>query len=313
MSVVIPTVGRRSLEAAVASAQAQTIAPDEIVVVDDRPPGGEPLDVASRRAGVVPVHVVVTGGGVGAAAARMIGVDAATAELIAFLDDDDEWMPEKLASQLVRFDHERAHVEHPVVGALAVDVDEAGDVAAWPRPSRFEPGRDDLAEALFVRRRSLSAGGRLSLGSSVILADRRLLLADPMDSGLTVHEDWEWLLRVDARDDARVSVVDRVLVRYRLADVSLSSCANAWHDTRELARCRPMSARARGDLLITVGATAAVGARAWRDAFGLVAEARRAGRPTRRAWLALALETVVAPLPPTWRQRCWVRRDRRSS
>ena len=80
---------------AVASALAQTLAPVEIVVVDDRSSDGTGDAVESRfgRGGAVRV---VRGSFGGAAAARNAGWRAATAPWIAFLDADDLWFPQKL-------------------------------------------------------------------------------------------------------------------------------------------------------------------------------------------------------------------------
>src|SRR3954471_15899445 len=84
-SLVVPTVGRPSLEvlldvlAAVGGPR-----PAELVLVDDRPTGA-PL--APDRPGLPPVRVVRTGGG-GPAAARLLGWRTARAGWIAFLDVD---------------------------------------------------------------------------------------------------------------------------------------------------------------------------------------------------------------------------------
>src|SRR3954453_14046236 len=84
-TVVVPTIGRPSLQVLLdALAAAPGPRPAELLVVDDRP-GGEPLSV--ERAGLPPVRVVRTGGG-GPARARNLGWRTARTEWIAFLDDD---------------------------------------------------------------------------------------------------------------------------------------------------------------------------------------------------------------------------------
>src|ERR687885_2307452 len=84
-SVVVPTIGRPSLDVLLdALAQAPGPRPAELVLVDDRPTG-EPLQV--ERPGLPPVRVVRTGGG-GPARARNLGWRVARTEWIAFLDDD---------------------------------------------------------------------------------------------------------------------------------------------------------------------------------------------------------------------------------
>ncbi|MBI5709101.1 MAG: glycosyltransferase family 2 protein [Candidatus Eisenbacteria bacterium] len=83
---------------AVASACAQTLAPAEIVVVDDASGDGTAAAVERRfgEGGAVPVRVLRGRFG-SAAAARNAGWRAARAPWIAFLDADDLWFPGKLA------------------------------------------------------------------------------------------------------------------------------------------------------------------------------------------------------------------------
>lgn len=94
VSVVITTYDRpRLLAEAVASALAATdpAAGDEVLVVDDCSP--EPLDPAALGG----ARIVRRSTNGGSAAARNTGIDAAAGEWIAFLDDDDMYLPERLA------------------------------------------------------------------------------------------------------------------------------------------------------------------------------------------------------------------------
>lgn len=97
--VVIPTSGRESLQRLLTSIDAAASAgpaPARVLVVDDRPVADAPLAVPS---GVE----VLRGRAAGPAAARNVGWRAATAEWVAFLDDDvlvtDDWAS-RLASDL---------------------------------------------------------------------------------------------------------------------------------------------------------------------------------------------------------------------
>lgn len=96
VSVVIPTYNRAALAArAVRSALAALAPGDEIVVVDD----GSTDDTAAVVASFGPPVRYVVGPRGGAGAARNRGIDAAAHPLVAFLDSDDEWTPDKLALQ----------------------------------------------------------------------------------------------------------------------------------------------------------------------------------------------------------------------
>jgi HAD superfamily hydrolase (TIGR01662 family) len=85
ISVVVPTIGRRSLDVLLdALATGAGPRPAELVLVDDRP-AGQPLH--PERPGLPPLRVVRTGGG-GPARARNLGWRTARGDWIAFLDDD---------------------------------------------------------------------------------------------------------------------------------------------------------------------------------------------------------------------------------
>lgn len=105
VSVIIPTRCRHGLLArALGSVLAQTHRELEVIVVDDNDPNERVQAQASLVSWLADPRVRVVTGAAGrsAAAARNRGLDAATGEWIAFLDDDDAYRPEKLAAQLAR-------------------------------------------------------------------------------------------------------------------------------------------------------------------------------------------------------------------
>jgi glycosyltransferase involved in cell wall biosynthesis len=81
---------------AVASVLGQDYAPLELIVVDDGSTDGTAAVVRSFGDRVR----LITRGAEGVYAARNAGVRAARAELIAFIDSDDAWLPDKLAKQI---------------------------------------------------------------------------------------------------------------------------------------------------------------------------------------------------------------------
>jgi glycosyltransferase involved in cell wall biosynthesis len=92
ISVVVPVFDRaRSLARALASIAHQALPPREVIVVDDgsRDGSGE----VAARAGV---RVLTHAENQGQVAARNTGVAAATQPWVAFLDSDDEWLPDHL-------------------------------------------------------------------------------------------------------------------------------------------------------------------------------------------------------------------------
>lgn len=96
ISVIIPTYNRAWLiNRAVASAIAATVPGDEIIVVDDGSTD-ETEEVLKPFTNSIQYIRVANGG---AGSARNVGLRKARNKLIAFLDSDDEWMPDKLKLQ----------------------------------------------------------------------------------------------------------------------------------------------------------------------------------------------------------------------
>jgi glycosyltransferase involved in cell wall biosynthesis len=96
ITVIIPVHnGANYLAEAIASVQAQTCPAHEIVVVDD---GSTDDSAAIAMRFGSPVQVI-SQAQAGSSAARNCGVENATGSLLAFLDADDLWLPDKLERQ----------------------------------------------------------------------------------------------------------------------------------------------------------------------------------------------------------------------
>ena len=102
VSVVVPTFNRPPmLRRAISSLLAQTWKEFEIIVVDDASP--EPMQGVIDSLQAVDISLLIHKQRRGAAAARNTGIRAAKGEFIAFLDDDDQWLPTKLEVQINKF------------------------------------------------------------------------------------------------------------------------------------------------------------------------------------------------------------------
>jgi len=100
VSVIIPAYNAaRFIREALDSVVAQKFREHEIIVVNDGSPDTEQLELAMsmRREDVIYIKQENAGAGI----ARNTAIERARGEIIAFLDADDVWMPEFLASQLV--------------------------------------------------------------------------------------------------------------------------------------------------------------------------------------------------------------------
>ncbi len=109
VSIVIPTYNRPELlKQAIRSVLAQTYQDFEIIVVDDgMKERGESVVSSFRDARIRYLKNEASLGGGGA---RNRGIKEVKGGFIAFLDDDDEWLPEKLAVQMEQFSTTNAAV-----------------------------------------------------------------------------------------------------------------------------------------------------------------------------------------------------------
>ncbi len=99
VSVVIPTHNRAELLCrAIQSVLDQTFQAFEIIVVDDA--SGDDTEAAVRGFHDRRIQYIRHAVGKGDAGARNTGVRNAEGDYVAFLDDDDEWLPEKLRMQM---------------------------------------------------------------------------------------------------------------------------------------------------------------------------------------------------------------------
>ena len=118
VSVILPVYnGASTIARALGSVFAQTFTDYELVVVND----GSTDDTASALAAYGDRIHVVSQPNRGLSAARNAGVGASSGELIAFIDDDDLWMPEKLARCVAILDQD-PNCALAYTGAVRVDL-----------------------------------------------------------------------------------------------------------------------------------------------------------------------------------------------
>ncbi len=222
VSTVIPTRGRPELLLrAVRSVLAQTLREIEAVIVidGDDPATERALEELVREDGRV--RVIALAKSVGGSDARNRGVDAASGEWVAFLDDDDEWLPGKLQAQLEAVTASTAPV---VIGTCKIIARTPGNDYVWPR--RMPEPDERICEYLLARR-TLSRGEG-SIQTSTFFVRRALMQAQPFKSGQLKHQDTEWLLRVGRLPGAKAVFVDQVLAIHYIEEerASVSSKAN---------------------------------------------------------------------------------------
>jgi len=182
VSVVIPTHNRAQLvKGAIDSVLAQSMPVREILVVNDNS-SDDTEEVLRGYGDSIRVFRAAVGG---AAAARNVALPAAAGEWIAFLDDDDVWLPNKteLQMKLIR--------DNPKLG-LVYSSDYAVDDALtilYPRIVAPENRGDDFE--LILRRNFIFQSCAMARRDAVQRAGY-------MDPGLRFAPDWDLWLKIAA-------------------------------------------------------------------------------------------------------------------
>ncbi len=184
ISVVIPTYNRSALlERAVESVRAQSFRNFEIIVVDDASTDNTPGLIRSRFAADREngtLRYLRAAQNQGRSACRNDGIRSARAGLIAFLDDDDEWLPEHLAN-LYHFLR-----SHPDTGIAFSNWETVDDRSHETRSgiTNAVTGAGDAYLALMLR-------ARIGYPSTALVQTVLLQRIGGFDVHLPLREDWE--------------------------------------------------------------------------------------------------------------------------
>ncbi len=277
VSVVIPTIGRPSLRTAVESALGQTFPPVEVVVVVDA--DCEP-DLPTSSA----IRMLRTSGGVGPSLAKHLGIEAASGNIIALLDDDDVWRPDKLEKQLGAAPPGDQWV---LASRFSVHIDGREPIVG-PRTliGRSEPVAPYLFE--FRERQAFNM-----VQTSTLVFPRSLAEAVPMSVAAgSIHDDPKWLIEVRrAYPDLPIVQLAEPLVDIMWTAASLSRSGVDRSQTLidwGIAELSGESKRVMGDYLLTSPVGSALGAGSPGGIVRSVVAAVRHGRPGRLAWASVA-------------------------
>ncbi|MDH4229816.1 MAG: glycosyltransferase [Nitrospirota bacterium] len=181
VSVVIPAYNRaHTLGRALDSVLAQTFGDFELIVVDDA--STDDTVRVAEATGDPRVRVLRHETNRRAAAARNTGIRAARGKYVAFLDSDDEWLPEKLHRQV-------AFLE----GA-------APDMLACCTAFRMVDGPHDFLKIpRLLSLREMYFGCDLGPGTTLMVRRDVFDGVGVNDESLYRYEDWDWSLRYARR------------------------------------------------------------------------------------------------------------------
>ena len=222
VSVVIAVRdGARYLPDALASVLDQTVAPAELIIVDDGSTDGSG-EVAAAHA---PEARIIVQPPTGYAAAVNRGVAEASSPLLAFLDADDRWTETALADRLAVLD-EAADAVDIVVGATQnfLSPDLSGEEAAGIRLHE-RPFRAEVFAAAVLRAEAWARVG-------------------PLDETLRTGSAIDWMSRARLLD-LRFALVDELVLHRRIHASNLGRQDQAARNADLLRVVRAHHARAR--------------------------------------------------------------------
>lgn len=215
VSVVIPNYNYAGyIGQAVDSVLAQTYRRVEVVVVDDGS-NDDSLDVLAAYGGRVSV---IEQRNAGVAAARNTGVAASSGEMVAFLDADDVWLPEKLQKQIEKITSDD---EIGLVHCAMTYIDLKGEICGEATCGKEGRVADDLLR--------FESGTVIGAGSTGLVRRDVFDSVGGFDVRLSTAADWDLCYRVAVGH--QVGFVAEPLVLYRTHNSNMHSNIGAMeHD-----------------------------------------------------------------------------------
>ena len=220
VSVIMPAFNvERYIRQAMTSVVEQSLSDLELIVVDDCSQDTTLKEIEEMASRDARIRILVTEGNSGSAAARNIGLESAKGRLVAFLDADDRWAPEKLQRQVDKMRCENAQICYTAVQKVDVHGRRFGEIQDVPTDV-------DYAKLL---------GNPLIVTSSALIDFK--VLGKPLMPEIRKRQDFAFWLQL-LRNGAKAVGINEPLTYYRVRPGSLSSnklsaALNTWHVYRK--------------------------------------------------------------------------------
>jgi len=180
VSVLIPAYNReKTICRAIQSVLQQTFQDFELIIVDD---GSQDGTVEVIKKIIDPrIKVVRHPKNSGSSEARNTAVKSSSGRYLAFLDSDDEWLPEKLTKQMEALRNEQEEIIANVCGYYLFD--------------EFDIKRKEIPSRPVSWHKHLLMGCGLGVGTTLVVSRKAFEKIGYFDPSLPRYTDWDWLLR----------------------------------------------------------------------------------------------------------------------
>lgn len=196
ITTIIPVRNRiKFIARALESVRAQTHQSAEIIVVDDASTDGTTKFLMELAKESTNLKIIALEENIGAAEARNIGINNAKGDLIAFLDSDDAWYPQKLEKQIAEF-----RLDDSIIAVFS-----GSRVVYSDHSFSHIPAPEVTLTDLFY-------SNALSTTSSALISKNALVRVGGFDRSLPSCQDWDLFIRL--AEIGKIRVVQEELIEF---------------------------------------------------------------------------------------------------
>lgn len=197
VSVVIPTHNRSELiKNAVNSVLNQTYKNIELIIVDDA--STDKTEEIVKSLDQSKIKYIKNEEAKGGNYARNLGISSSKGKYVAFLDDDDEWMPEKVADQVALFEEDQS-IGLVYTGAEIIYTSKNYKYIRQPKH------RGDLSKEILMR-------NYIGTTSSVMVKRSLLEEVGGFDNDMPALQDYDLWIRI--AQVAQIGYINKPLIKY---------------------------------------------------------------------------------------------------
>lgn len=212
VSIIIPTYKRVDfLERLLISIKNQTFQKYEVIVVDDCSPNKEEYEQLVKKYTAIfdEFTFLSNSKNSGAPHSRNRGIEKAKYDLIALVDDDDEWYSQKLAHQVDLFEK---HPETDIVYTWTNAIDEDGKIVYEYKKEIEGNPKYEILKGCFIP------------SPSVMVKKEKILESGLFDETLPSCQDWDMWTRMilNGADVKVVKQIDTIYYKHNNGTIGLS-------------------------------------------------------------------------------------------